>query len=1035
MGICERAQIRIGLESLAHELSFASPVSHHPEQFDFFVSYARKDNEGGWITQFLTDLQEEHRKFTGGREFRFFFDQNDIQSLDDWRHSIHEKLARSRLLVAFVSPSYFASEWCRREWRAWIDIEIAKHILSDGAAPVYIVEVPWFAASMSEQQVAEEITRLSNNLADPTLAHEALDIGGQVSRRQFTQVRPFYNAGLEALRYEDLRKVLASLAKNLSDRAEHVRAAADSRSTIPPYNRRFVGRLEELTLLRERLHQGRTGVISGHQGDLPGDGNIIASVHGLGGIGKTELAFTYAHAFAGLYPGGRFLIPCDGRSDLRSAMLALDEVFHPSISDEQRKTLHLHFGAIRNCLRRRLHETGRILLVLDNVTDPALLSPEQTDVLRTLGPELHLLATTRLGAPQGGGSFDDVHWLTLGELSFEDSLRLLEKHRAFATPEEQEAAGAIARRLGGFALCVEVVGAFLGQHPEQSYAQFLETMGLEDLAPVDLAAERRDVITRRHNNEKRLRSILDHTLRDLPREAMTALHFASLLPPDHVVLPWLSKLAGAVHPALATDAPAWPQLIARLVSLALLTRGENGEAQALDESHQPRVLRCHRLLQDYLRGRSDPEEKTTWQDAVDALVMERTAVLAQITRWEESRWELGPLTALAGLWDETNHPAAAALLNIAGSSWYELAEWTHAEPLLRRSLALFEKDMGQTESDVSRAFGNLAQLLQATNRLAEAESLMRRAMAIVERRLGPAHPEFAGCLNNLALLLKVTGRLGEAKALHRQALAIHEQSYGPEHPDVGRDLNNLAALLQVTDEMEEAETLQRRALAIHEKCFGPHHPEVAKDLNNLGHLLHVTNRLAEAEPLYRRALAIDEACYGKHHPQVAVRLNNLAALLQAEGRLKEAEPLCRRALAIDETSYGPEHPEVATDLNNLAQLLRKIGRLDEAESMMRRVLAIDEAGDFPGHPEIVTHLRNFAHFLRTTNRPGEAEPLLRKAVVVSAKLTAAMDDEHPQLQSSVRVYRDLLTESGRTERGTMWLLDSALREGGLSLGG
>ena len=47
---------------------------------------------------------------------------------------------------------------------------------------------------------------------------------------------------------------------------------------------------------------------------------------------------------------------------------------------------------------------------------------------------------------------------------------------------------------------------------------------------------------------------------------------------------------------------------------------------------------------------------------------------------------------------------------------------------------------------------NLAQLLQATNRLAEAEPLMRRALAICEKSLGPDHPNTVIARNNLAAL-------------------------------------------------------------------------------------------------------------------------------------------------------------------------------------------------------------------------------------------------------------------------------------------
>jgi hypothetical protein len=82
-------------------------------------------------------------------------------------------------------------------------------------------------------------------------------------------------------------------------------------------------------------------------------------------------------------------------------------------------------------------------------------------------------------------------------------------------------------------------------------------------------------------------------------------------------------------------------------------------------------------------------------------------------------------------------------------------------------------------------------------------------------------------LNNLAQLLQATNRLSEVEPLMRRALAIDEDSFGNEHPNVARDLNNLAQLLKATNRLSEAEPLMRRALAIDEDSFGNDHPRIA----------------------------------------------------------------------------------------------------------------------------------------------------------------------------------------------------------------
>ena len=104
---------------------------------------------------------------------------------------------------------------------------------------------------------------------------------------------------------------------------------------------------------------------------------------------------------------------------------------------------------------------------------------------------------------------------------------------------------------------------------------------------------------------------------------------------------------------------------------------------------------------------------------------------------------------------------------------------------------------------------------------------MRRALAIDEKSYGPEHPDVARDLNNLAQLLQATNRLAEAEPLMRRALAIDEKSYGPEHPKVATDLNNLAQLLQATNRLAEAEPLMRRTVLIFVKFTrntGHRHP-------------------------------------------------------------------------------------------------------------------------------------------------------------------------------------------------------------------
>ncbi|MCP9462669.1 MAG: tetratricopeptide repeat protein, partial [Nitrospira sp.] len=63
-------------------------------------------------------------------------------------------------------------------------------------------------------------------------------------------------------------------------------------------------------------------------------------------------------------------------------------------------------------------------------------------------------------------------------------------------------------------------------------------------------------------------------------------------------------------------------------------------------------------------------------------------------------------------------------------------------------------------------------LYDAQGRYATAEPLLKRSLAIWEKTLGPDHPDVATSLENLAVLYRATQRSSEAQPLEQRAAKI-----------------------------------------------------------------------------------------------------------------------------------------------------------------------------------------------------------------------------------------------------------------------
>jgi hypothetical protein len=79
---------------------------------DVFISYAHLDNGDGWVTDVKDTIAERLRRDLAG-EPEIWFDADRLRTGDIFKQEIHDKLNRTLILIAVVSPSFLKSEFCR----------------------------------------------------------------------------------------------------------------------------------------------------------------------------------------------------------------------------------------------------------------------------------------------------------------------------------------------------------------------------------------------------------------------------------------------------------------------------------------------------------------------------------------------------------------------------------------------------------------------------------------------------------------------------------------------------------------------------------------------------------------------------------------------------------------------------------------------------------------------------------------------------------------------------------------------------------
>lgn len=127
--------------------------------------------------------------------------------------------------------------------------------------------------------------------------------------------------------------------------------------------------------------------------------------------------------------------------------------------------------------------------------------------------------------------------------------------------------------------------------------------------------------------------------------------------------------------------------------------------------------------------------------------------------------------------------------------------------------------------------------LRKQGQLNEAERQFRRSIDIYEEELGEDHPYTLTSRNNLANLLTTTGKLQDAEIEYRRCLASKVEQLGTNHPVVATTQYNLGLLLSRRGNLEEAEEALREALRIQVQFLGEENAEAVKTSRSLCRVL------------------------------------------------------------------------------------------------------------------------------------------------------------------------------------------------------
>ena len=826
-----------------------------------------------------------------------------------------------------------------------------------------------------------------------------------------------------------------------------------------PRNANFTGRNPMLGRLREQLAAESVSVV------LP------IALHGLGGVGKTQIALEYVHRFKADY-NLIWWVDAEQPSLINQSLAELAGRLGVRVGESEAE-------AAREALQRLRtgQPYGRWLLVLDNAVDPADLRAYLPG-----GPGHTLITSRNQSWAQTAAP------LQVDAFAREESVAHLSARLPRLSSSE---ADTLAEALGDLPLAVEVASAWLSETgtPVGEYLRSLEERSPEVLSlsrpndyPRTLMATWQisiDRLAERSRAGVRLLELCAHMAPTISLDLIYGQQTADSLVPLDASLRVPMMLGRVVQEinrlALArVDTQRNELQIHRLMQAYLRTRLD--EQQSSDTVHV-----VHRILVAGKPQRGGPDDPRNWPvysllwphlRASRAVNCDEEPVRELLIDWVRFQWQDGALDSALALARQLDAAWGAAL---AGQT--AQAPGDEAQILLRRQhlflryhIACIYRSMGDysqayaidqevfaEQSDVLdrddlhtlMTAGTLAADLRGLGEYAQARTIDEGTYASLKELFGEDHERTLSAANNLAISVRATGSYRQALVMDEDTLRRRRSVSGTRHPNtlssmaaVGRNLRllgeyegsvavledaylgysatlvetaagtlrtgtSLALSLRLTGALAKARELTAQVSSRYAALSTDESPDA------LAHRLNVAADQAAAGDPDRAAATAQEALdayrrrVGDDHPYTHLCRSSLSVYLLRAGRIGEARVEAEPAADALARKLAPQHPLAQAAAQNLANCLARSGRADAAEEVDRRVYQ-DAAGLLgPTHPETLGVGLNLADDLALLGRTGESEVLRGRLLPQLADRLGANHPAVAALRSGQRADREM----------------------------